>query len=935
MTIDWETRGMELHPAVNSEAESPNEWENPLMTGENKLPQTAYRNYDRTLSLNGIWKFQWYSSPDLLPENPDEIPFTETMEVPSHPELNGFGVPIYTNIQYPFPPRSPLVPHDSNAVSNYRREFELPGEWRGKRIFISFQGVDSFFRFFVNGVFAGSSKGSRNPAEFELTDLVAEGKNTIQVQVYRWSDATYIEDQDMWWLSGIFRDVYLYAEEDSAIKDFEVRTSLEELRVKVRTAYEGPVKISLDGVFEDEFDPDFEYIRKVDVESWSAETPKLYTLALETPGDRIVTRIGFRTVRIENGELLINNRPVLLRGVNRHEFNCRRGRAITEEDMLWDIRTMKAHNINAVRCSHYPNRNRWYELCDEYGLYVFDEADLESHGMKDALSRDPRWRKAYLDRVERMLERNKNHPCVIAWSIGNESGFGPNISACADYLRRRDRSRFINYFHAGTDECVDVVGLHYPSLEKIREFLAEEKSGRPVLLEEYAHSMGNGTGNMREYWELIETTPRLIGGFLWDWIDQGIERQTESGERWFAYGGDFGDTPNDGTFCFNGIVAPERRVKPALMDLKHTFRPFVFACGKDGGKFVLTVRNRYSFRNLNEFRTQINGALVSIDCAPGQTAEVDLARVDLSGETLDIYVFDHGYSVTEEQFPLRPRENEISSYSPLQLAEKNDDIIRFGPFTFCAETGMLKQWKIGSTELLADEIRFQAWRAPTCNDRPFIESWRKAGLDRFIMKTTRVSVDGNRITTEQSSDPFSAVFRYTLLEDALDLHCEFTPRCELPCLPRIGIRLILPDEFRMFSWYGRGPFETYRDRKLGAWFGDYARPVENLWYDYVTPQENGNLCDVTRAELKNESGTGIGLRTTVPLETSVHFWTAEEIEQAAHRFELPERRKTVWNIDYANAGVGNGSHGPGTLEKYRIAPGKITFSIRLESLRKS
>ena len=930
MTIDWETRGLELGGAANAEEVSSNEWENPERTGENKLPQTAYRNYDRCLSLNGNWKFQWYPSPEQMPGTPEEIPFTGMIEVPSHPELNGFGIPIYTNIQYPFPPRPPLVPHDSNPVSNYLREFDLPDDWKNKRIFISFQGVDSFFRFYLNGTFAGSSKGSRNPADFELTSLLAAGTNTIQVQVFRWSDATYIEDQDMWWLSGIFRDVYLYAKDKSAIEDFEVKTTLDELRVKVKTASEAPVKISLGGVFEDEFDPDFEYIRKVEVDPWTAETPKLYTLTLETPGDRISARIGFRTVRIENGKLLINGRAVLLRGVNRHEFNCRRGRAITEEDMLWDIRTMKAHNINAVRCSHYPNQNRWYDLCDEYGLYVFDEADLESHGMKDVLSRDPRWRKAYLDRVERMLERDKNHPCIIAWSIGNESGFGPNITACADYLHQRDTTRFVNYYHAGTDACVDVVDLHYPSLEKIREFLAEETSGRPVLLEEYAHSMGNGTGNMREYWELIETTPRLIGGFLWDWIDQGFEQRTEDGRRWFARGGDFGDVPNDGAFCFNGIVGPERRIKPALMDLKHTFRPFVFEYKND----ILTVRNRSSFRNLNEFKTQISGTLFSLDCAPGETATVDLAKADLSGETLDIYVFDRGYSVTEEQIPLHPQNTEISQAPPLRLEEKNDSIIRFGPFTFNAKTGMLKHWKAGSTELLSEELRFQGWRAPTCNDRPFVEEWRKAGLDRLEMQTIRVAVEENRIRTEQTSRQFSAIFLYTLMEQAFDLQCEITPLCELPCLPRIGIRLILPDEFRMFSWYGRGPFETYRDRKLGAWIGEYARPVENLWYDYVSPQENGNLCDVTRAELKNASGKGIRLRSSMPLETSVHFWTAEEIEQAEHSFDLTEISKTVWNIDHANAGVGNGSHGPGTLEKYRISPGKFTFTIRLESLGK-
>lgn len=928
MAIDWESRGLELNEIKSAEA-SRNDWENPEKTGENKLRQTAYRKYDMFQCLNGTWKFQWYPSPEQLPADPEDIPYTDTIEVPSHPELNGFGIPVYTNIQYPFPPQPPLVPHDSNPVSNYLRDFTVPEEWRGKRIFISFQGVDSFFYLWVNGTRVGYSKGSRNPADFELTKHVRTGTNTLQVQVYRWSDATYIEDQDMWWLSGIFRDVYLYAKNESAIEDFEVKTTLDEFRIKVKTTCRCHVKIALEGVFEDEFDPDFEYIRKVSVDPWTAETPNLYKLTLETAGDKITTKIGFRTVRIEDGKLLINGQPVLLRGVNRHEFNCRRGRAVTEEDMLWDVKTMKSHNINAVRCSHYPNQNRWYELCDEYGLYVFDEADLESHGMKDQLSCDPHWKKAYLDRVERMLERDKNHPSVIAWSIGNESGFGPNIVACSEYLHKRD-SRFVNYYHAGTDACVDLVDLHYPGIERIREFLAEEKSGRPVLLEEYAHSMGNGTGNMREYWELIETAPRLIGGFIWDWIDQGIERRTEDGRRWFAYGGDFGDMPNDDQFCFNGIVAPERRVKPALADLKHTFRPFVFKYENS----VLTVRNRYSFRNLNEFKTQINGRLFTLNCAPGETVRVDLSQTDLSGAYLDIYVFDCGYSVTEEQFTLLPMKLSFPEAAPRKKQEENREIIRFGEFTFNAGTGMLKSWKAGDKELLADELRFQGWRAPTSNDRPFVEDWRRAGLDRIVMKTEKVVAEENRIITEQLSEQFSVKFIYTLLENTLDLHCEVVPRRELPCLPRIGLRLIMPQEFNLFTWYGRGPFETYRDRKLGAWFGQYTRPVEKLWYDYVMPQENGNLCDVCRAALKNESGTGLSFKSREPLETSVHYWTAEEMDRAAHKFELPEISRAVWNIDCANAGVGNGSHGPGTLEKYRIKPEKMSFAIRLQTVEK-
>ncbi len=901
MKIDWEDNGLLAgYRRETTAGASANEWENPAFLGENRLPAAATREHGRKRSLNGKWKFFYAATPGGIPAGFESAGFDAAgwaeIEVPSHIELNGYGIPIYTNIQYPFPAAPPRVP-EANPVGCYRTRFEIAPEER-ERCFIRFAGVDSFYRLWCNGQPVGAAKGSRNPADFELSPFLKEGKNELAVTVYRWSDATYIEDQDMWWLSGIFRDVGLYWKPALSIDDFEVTTTLDEIRIRVKTSEPCSVQVELSGCFCDTFPSNLEFRRRVEgVRPWTAETPNLYRLELRTREDALHTRIGFRTVEIREGQFLVNGRPILLRGVNRHEFNCRRGRAVTEEDMLWDVRAMKEHNLNAVRTSHYPNQERWYELCDEYGLYVFDEADLEAHGMQSALSVDPAWRPAYLDRVERMLERDKNHPSIVAWSIGNESGFGDNIIACSDYLRGRDPSRPVNYYHAGEHPCVDIVDLHYPPIEKIKELLATEKSGRPILLEEYAHSMGNGTGNMREYWELIESEKRLIGGFIWDWIDQGIVHTSPDGKPFYAYGGDFGDYPNDHQFCFNGLVAPERRVKGALADLKHTYRPFVFAFG--GGK--LTVRNRLSFRDLGEFRVEADGKELAFACPPGEEAAVSFSPAGTN--FLDVKVFDGDRLIEDEQLVLAL------------------PACRLLP----AETAKTFDWR----EFLESHLEFQLWRAPTNNDRPFQEEWRKIGFNRPEWRIER-SADGREV--RRVSRLCEVRERYEITERGVLIHCEATPAAGLAMLPRIGYRLTLPLDWNRFQWVGRGPFETYRDRKLGAHFGEYEKSVAELYQEYVMPQENGNLTDILRGTLTDAAGHGLVAAGDSLLEMSVHYHTAEELDRAQHSYDLPEPSRVIWNIDYANAGVGNGSHGPGTLPQYRIPAEPVRFTLSLQRI---
>ena len=889
--------------------------EDPQVLGINKLPPHADRNYQDCISLNGMWKFGSFYDWELL-NNFYKVELTNSLEVPFHPELAGFDIPIYTNIQYPFNTNPPYVPHENNPLSIYEREFDIPESWIGKKIIISFQGADSFLNVAVNGNYVGSSKGSRNPAEFDITNVVKPGKNIICAATLRWSDATYIEDQDMWWLSGLFRDVYIFCQSEYFIEDFDVNTTLDEISLRIKTTKVCEINIELVDVFSCKINSNETLVKKVNVKNWSAETPNLYTLKITTPDDTIETKIGFRTVEIKDGQLFINNQSVKLFGVNHHDFNCKRGRATTLEDMLFDIKTLKEHNFNAVRNSHYTKQSIWYKLCDEYGLYCIDEADQEAHGMRGKLSVDAQWESAYLDRVQRMYERNKNHPSIIIWSMGNESGYGPNIEVCSKYLHSIDSSRPVNYYHAETRDCVDIVGMHYPSLERIQDMLDNEKSNRPILLEEFAHSMGNGTGNMQEYVAMWEAEKRLIGGFIWDYIDQGLEKIGPNGKTFFAYGGDFGDTPNDFQFCHNGIVSPDRKVKAALKDLKHVFRPFVFTL-KDN---ELVVRNRYSFLKLSDFKVLVNNTVVTAECLPKETTTI-LSNVTTS--KLDIQVIDDSGKVVEEEqlglidIPKLPNLGNKStknntSYGQLEF-DNLGNLIKFGDIKL---------------NITTPEI----WRSPTNNDRPFLEMWRSSKIDQLISTSLdHISFENNQVKVEKSSEFFKVHLLYECFENGFDLTVNFIPKNTLPkYLPKLGITIKLPKEFDQLEWFGRGPFECYRDRCSGAKINWYKGNVNELYNTYLMPQENGNHCDVYTAKVSNCNNLTLGCYSSIPFETSLKRYDAITLDKALHEYELPESDYVYWSIDWKNAGVGNGSHGPGTLERYCVLPEETSWTWRFE-----
>ncbi|MCD6286748.1 MAG: DUF4981 domain-containing protein, partial [Anaerolineae bacterium] len=706
------------------------DWDNPAVIARNRLPRHAslvpYVDVETALegeqdtaavvSLNGTWTFRLYPNPDAVPEGfftaDHDVADWSPIEVPGNWQTQGFGLPIYTNVQYPFPidprfggaiaamygqrPRPPrprniaerslpaeshsyplTVPHDNNPTGCYRTTFEVPAGWEGREIFIRFEGVDSGFHLWLNGEPIGYSQGSRMPAEFFLTPYLQAGKNTLALEVYRWTDGAYLEDQDFWRLSGIYRDVVLWSvpavhiwdvavvtELDAAYLDADlaITVDLKNLGVESVSGYEveallynaaGASVVSTAGLLADGLAAGgtgkvalMAPVEKPD--KWSAERPSLYTLLvfLRDSSGRVVqverARIGFRKIEWKSGEIRVNGVPVLIQGVNRHEHDPETGHTVSVASMMADIRLMKRFNINSVRTCHYPDDPRWYDLCDEYGLYVLDEANIESHGIWDVPAKLPAWHEAFVDRVTRMVARDKNHPSIIGWSLGNEAGYGPNFVDCANWLHENEPTRFVHYHPGYVDEALDVISLMYPSIDSLAEHAtsstsaADETETRPVIMCEYAHAMGNSPGAFKEYWDVVRTYPRAVGGYVWDWVDQGLTRRTGDGELWYAYGGDFGDEPNDNNFCLNGLVWPDRVPHPSLWEYKKVLEP-VLVEAVDLAARTVRITNRYAFTDLSglniawsvmaDGETLQSGRLPQISTSPGESETVSLGYV--------------------------------------------------------------------------------------------------------------------------------------------------------------------------------------------------------------------------------------------------------------------------------------------------------------------
>ncbi|MCD6520414.1 MAG: DUF4981 domain-containing protein, partial [Anaerolineae bacterium] len=690
-------------------------------------------------------------------------------------------------------------------------------------------------------------------------------------------------------------------------------------------------------------------------------------------------RVGFRQVELKDGLIHVNGVPIYLKGVNRHDHDPDRGKAVTRESMLQDILLMKRFNFNAVRTSHYPNDPYWLDLCDEYGLYVFDEANIESHGVWDRLTKDPEWKLAFLERGIRMVERDKNHPSVIVWSLGNESGYGPNHDALADWIHQHDPTRLVHYHPAEDAPIVDMVSFMYPSISKLVEE-AQKEDPRPIVMCEYAHSMGNSTGNLKEYWQVIEKYKRLQGGFIWDWVDQGLRRRTEDGVEWYAYGGDFGDEPNDGSFCINGLVFPDRTPQPAVWEHKKVVQP-VRLEPVDLLKGRVRVTNRYHFSDLGGLRIfwelQEDGRIIQegelerLSLAPGESQVLSvpfeqpsftpgaeywlMLRFVLAESTRWA---EAGHVVAWEQFaiPFPVPERPLLRVAEMPALELSDEagafLVRGQGFALrlSKAEGRLSSWHYRGLELLRWGPRLNIWRAPIDNDIvPAREDkpaayWRKAGYDRLAQWVEEVTSEQPlpqvvrlrvraRLQAPDREKGFRCTYLYTIYGSGdLLLDVELSPEGELPTLPRVGLQLELPPGLETLTWYGRGPHENYVDRKQGAAVGLYSGTVDEQYVPYVVPQENGNKEDVRWLTLTNSRGWGL-LAVGMPLfGASAHHFTTEDLTVAQHTCDLVRRSGVVLNLDHRQMGLGNGSCGPGTLPEYLIQPEEMRFSVRLRPI---
>jgi len=1013
------------------------DWENPNVIGINKelghCTLIPYSDIETALkadrkdsqffrSLNGNWKFNWVNKPADRPLDfykPDyDVSTWKLIPVPSNWQMHGYGIPIYLNSRYPFPPNPPYIPHDYNPVGSYRRQFTMPKDWKNRRIFLHFDGVKSAFYLWINGMKVGYSQDSMTPAEFDITQYLKSGENTIAVEVYRWSDGSYLEDQDMWRLSGIYRNVYLFASPQVHIRDFFVQTDLDDsytdatLKIRPRITNYNDQNVEGWTIEAQLYDPNKEPVltepltrtvssiinekypqrdnvkfalleqKIINPKKWSDEFPNLYTLVLslnDTEGKTIEAescRIGFRKVEIKEGQLLVNGKSIKLFGVNRHEHDPDNGRAIPVSRMIQDIKLLKQNNINAVRTSHYPDDPTWYDLCDEYGIYLIDEANLESHGLRGYFSNAPGWHNAFVERAISMVERDKNHPSIIFWSLGNESGCGPNHAAMSAWIKDYDPTRPIHYEGAAGNPVdypyVDMISRMYARIPQIIRLATNPNDDRPMVLCEYAHAMGNSVGNLKEYWDAIRTHKRLIGGFIWDWADQGLRKKSPEGHDFWAYGGDYGDDPNDGNFCCNGLVQPNRKPNPSLYEVKKVYqRIHVLPVDIRAGKFH--IYNEYNFLNLDftdikceltaDGRVIQKGTLPKLSLAPGAKRELQLnfTEPNLQPDTeYWIKIFftlaedtswaRRGYIIAWDQFKVPfdvPQSSVIDSNTmpSLSLNETAQNITIKGDdfeIMFGMESGALESFIFNEKQLIASSLVPNFWRVPTDNDEgnrmpKRLGVWRNAGPGRTVntVKAEQLKPQIVRITTEAdipvgTNSTYKNVYTVYGTGDII-IDSNFVPHGDsLPMLPRLGMQMAIPAQFNKLTWFGRGPQENYWDRKTGASIGLYTGNVNELIHRYVRPQENGNRSDVRWMALTDPNSVGLVAVGMPTIDISAWPFTMQDLEKAKHINEPPQADTITVNLDYKQMGVGgDDSWGARTHPEYTLPAKPYHYRLRL------
>ncbi|MBD3353806.1 MAG: DUF4981 domain-containing protein [Candidatus Lokiarchaeota archaeon] len=1001
------------------------------------------RNYDSPFykTLNGKWKFNWVKKPRDRPQNFWKVDYDidswDEILVPSNWQRHGYGIPIYTNVKYPYSINTkeiPSIDHENNPVGSYRRNFTVPEWWleEKRKIFLHFDGVKSAFYLWINGNYVGYSQGSMTPAEFDITDKLRTGENTIAVEVYRWSDGSYLEDQDMWRLSGIYREVFLYSTSQVHLRDFFIKTHFDEryndskleVDVSVINYSETPVlgykvnaivfntsksevcKITEDSI---QIGPKSEIQMNLtdnisSPKQWSAEIPNLYQLVLVLTDNRgniveIETqRFGFRQVEIKNSQILINGKPIFFKGTDRHEHDPEKGRAVPVSRMIEDIKLMKQHNINAVRTSHYANHPIWFELCDEYGIYLIGEANVESHELRTIVPKsDPQWTDTCVQRMVRMVNRDKNHPSILLWSLGNEAGFGDNFKKMAQAARDIDPTRFIHYEQDYLCETVDVQSTMYSSIDKMEKFGKRKKIGKlephmyenmPVILCEYEHAMGNSCGDFQAYIDVFEKYPHLQGGFIWDWVDQGLKETDDNGIEYWTFGGDYGDEPNDENFCCNGLVRPDRKPNPHLYEIKKGYQsikttPLEHSHGK------ILVKNNYLFQNLNIFelvwqvladgKSIQGGCIFDLDINPGEEKVIDLLiekdffenESNLNpGEEYFINLFfqlktnqpwaPQGHKVASDQYKLKiespPKESIKTDNMPdlhLKDGEKESIIIEGEDLLiqFNKINGQLEIYQYKDHNFILDPPKPNLWRAATDNDRrgridfflgyfhpDFQDQYREfIGIDVLRIKNNIIQVtsktllaDGDESDDIDYDDEGQSEYKtiYTIYGDGT-IHIEnsFYPKASCP---RVGMSMKIPNKYRQVTWYGRGPHESYLDRKTSALIGHYSLDIEEFIHDYVMPQENANRTDTRWFALLDNDQKGLLCIGDQELSFSAWPYSQENLDEKRHINELHPRADFITvNIDIKQMGIGGMGCGSLPKQKFMIEPKLYTYGFSI------
>lgn len=1006
------------------------DWENPKIFGVNNeytratslpfddLKDAIANDYSASpyyMSLNGTWKFKWVPKPadrpvDFYKENYDVSKWND-FTIPGNWEVNGYGYPIYTNVVYPHPKNPPFINHEDNPVGSYKKTIEIPSSWDGRQVFIHFEAAAAGMYVWVNGQKVGYSQVMKCPVEFDITKYLRSGKNTIAIEAYRWTDGSYLEDQDFWRLSGFDRGLYLYSTAKTRIQDFFAHPDLDSnyknglfsLDVKVKNFSDKSVNQTISAEIFDKngksiykssnvvkadaggsVETKFKASSIKSVLKWTAETPNLYNLVLtliDESGKVIEytsNKIGFRKIELKDGQVLVNGKPVLFKGTNIHEHDPYKGHVVDRDLIIKDLTVMKQLNINAIRTSHYPQPTLFYQLCDEFGFYIVDEANIEAHDLDNGpilAASHPDWKDAHLDRMYRLVERDKNHACVIFWSMGNEYRFGETNKEMYKWAKKYDPSRPVQFERAGENEWTDVICPMYPGMDRMKE-KASKELGRPYIMCEYAHAMGNSGGNFQLYWDVIRSSRNFQGGFIWDWVDQGLSAKTVEGKHFWAYGGDFGVTKamyyHDENFCCNGLVDPLRNPHPHAYETKKVYQNVLFTC-KDPKSGVITLFNDNFFADLKGLYTfaweltkngeKIADGTFETALAPQSYKDIKLTLPALESKPgteylINVYGYTKnasqllpaGYLLALEQFAINQDGYFVKEENKTEGSVKVDNqrgiILSAGDYkaVFGGNRGGLR-YTYKDREIFNGNPEPNFWRAPTDNDfgagmHKSLNIWRNPGAR--IESTTVSEKDGcATVTVIYNLRDVSSTLKveYTMLKDGrLNVKSTFdTQRKDLPEMPRFGLLFHLPYSYSNVNWYGRGPGESYADRKTSTLIGLYKSTVAEQFHPYIRPQETGNKTDVRWMSLTDKSGFGIKITGDQPVNCTALNYDSEDLDpgfskKQQHPVDVVPQYRVFLSVDMFQRGVGGlNSWGAQPMREYTYRPGQYTYSFTVSA----